>query len=90
MTYPPQLPTVLFSALNASEGSPGRRPRRAPATQTSHTGHRVKIPGTTTPLGRGRHYPRRRRLINLVGVIALAVVIALALVVALVEPPMNQ
>jgi hypothetical protein len=82
MTYPPHLPTVLFSALSSIEGSPGR-PRRASVTQTSHTGHRLKIPGTTTRLGRGRLYPRRRRLINLVGVMALAVVIALALVVAL-------
>ena len=80
MTYPPHLPTVLFSAFSSIEGSPGQRPRRA--TQTSHTGHRSETPGTTTRLGRRRH-PRRRRLINLVGVSALAVVIALALVVAL-------
>lgn len=79
--YPPHLPTVLFSAFSSIEGSPGRRPRRA--TQTSHTGHRSEIPETTTQLGWGRLYPRRRRLINLVGVSALAVVIALGLVVAL-------
>lgn len=81
MTYPPHLPTVLFSAFSSIEGSPGRRPRRA--TQTSHAGHRSELPGTTTRLGRRRLHPRRRRLVNLVGVSALAVVFALALVVAL-------
>lgn len=81
MTYPPHLPTVLFSAFSSIEESPRRRPRRA--TQTSHTGHRSETPGTTTRLRRGRLYPRRRRLINLVGVSALAAVVALALVVAL-------
>lgn len=83
MTYPPHLPTVLFSALSSIEGSPGRRPRRASVTQTSHTGHRLKIPETTTRLGRRRLDPRRRRRINLVRVIAFAVVVAFALVVAL-------
>lgn len=63
MTYPPHLPTVLFSALNSIEGNPGRRPRRGPRTQTSH--------------GRGRLHLRRRMLISLVGAIALAVVVAL-------------
>ena len=82
MTYPPQLPAVLFSALSSVEGSPGRRPRRSSGTQTSQSGHRPRNPGTTQ-LGRGRPYPPRRRPINVVGVIALAVVIALALVVAL-------
>ena len=81
--YPPHLPTLLFSAFSSIEGSPGRRPRRVSVAQTSHTGHRSEIPGTTTQLGWGRLYPRRRRLVNLVGVSALAVVIALALVVAL-------
>ena len=83
MTYPPQLPTVLLSALSSVEGSPCRRPRRTSGAQTSHTGHRSEIPGTTTRLGGGRRYPRRRRMVNRVGVSALAVVIALALVVAL-------
>ena len=45
MSYPPQLPAVLFSALNSVEGSPVRRRQRAAGTQTSHTGHR------TGPLG---------------------------------------
>jgi hypothetical protein len=65
MTYPPQLPTVLFSALNSVEGSPGQRPRRVSGTQASHTGHRQKTPETTTHLGRGRLYLRRWILINL-------------------------
>lgn len=63
MTYPPHLPTVLFSALNSIEGNPRRRPRRGPGTQTFH--------------GRGRPHLRRRMLISLVGAIALAVVVAL-------------
>ena len=83
MTYPPQLPTVLLSALSSVEGSPGRRHRRTAGAQTSHTGRRLQNPETTTQLRRGRPYPPRPRPINVAGVIALAVVIALALVVAL-------
>ena len=64
MTYPPQLPTVLFSALNSVEGSPGRGLQPAPGTQTSHTGHRQKTPESTTHLGRGRIYLRRWMLVN--------------------------
>lgn len=63
MTYPPQLPTVLFSALNSIEGNPRRRPRRGLRTRTSH--------------GRGHLHPRRRVLVSLVGAIALAVVLVL-------------
>ena len=59
MTYPPQLPTVLFSALNSVERSPDRRLRRASGTQTSHAGHSQRNPESTTHLGRGRHYLRR-------------------------------
>ena len=76
MTYPPQLPAVLFSALSSVEGSPGRRPRRSLGTQTSQSGHRLRNPGTTQ-LGRGRHYLRRATLMSLVGVIALAVIVVL-------------
>lgn len=63
MTYPPQLPTVMFSSLNSIEGNPGRRPRRGPRTQSSR--------------GRGRPHLRRRMLISLVGAIALAFVVVL-------------
>jgi hypothetical protein len=76
MTYPPHLPTVLFSALSSVEGSNGRRPRRGPGRQTSHTGLRPKD-AENTQQGRGRHYLRRLMQSNLVGVIALVVVVAL-------------
>jgi hypothetical protein len=74
MTYPPQLPTVLFSALNSVERSPGRRRRPASRTQSPHTGHRPTNP-QTTKVRRACHRPQGRIRINLAGVIALAVVI---------------
>ena len=76
MTYPPQLPTVLFSALSSVDGSNGRRPRRGPGGQVSHTGLRPKD-AETTQQGRGRPYKGRRIRSNLVGVVALVVVVAL-------------
>ena len=80
MTYPPQLPTVLFSVLNPVEGRHGRSPRRAAVMQSS--GHGLRH-AETTELPRVRHYPRRRIQINRVGVRSLVVAIALAVVVAL-------
>ena len=46
MTYPPQLPAVLFSAFNSVERSPGPRRRRTSGKQTPHAGHRLTNPET--------------------------------------------
>lgn len=76
MTYPPQLPTVLFSALNSVERSPGRRRRPASRTQSPHTGHRPTNP-ETAKLRRACHRRQGRIRIKLAGVIALTVVIVI-------------
>ena len=52
MAYPPQLPAVLFAALDSVFGSP----RRASAKRTYPTSHRLKKPALATQPDRGRRY----------------------------------